>query len=325
MALDILSAAPVIHAVGDIHGQLAALRAMLERLGWQRAGEGWRHPRGERLLFVGDLVDRGPDSRGVVETVRRLVADGEALCLMGNHEFNAVQFHTPDPDAPGEYLRPRKPANERQHQATLGSFQDDPAGLREALAWFRTLPVAVELPHLRAVHACFDPAALAALDTRRGDDGTLWTIPDEAWLPAARRGTPEFAATERVLKGPERDLPHGWRFHDKDGHERAQARLCWWHPAPANWAEATRIAGTPIGFDPEEHAFDDPAWQGYAADERPVLFGHYWNRGPVRFERPNAACLDYSAGKGDRLVAYPVRPDDTGPLQESRAAVLRVG
>jgi len=206
-----------------------------------------------------------------------------------------------------------------------GWRDDTGAGLHEALAWFRTLPVAIELPHLRAVHACFDGTALASMTAARSDAGTLWTIPDDAWLPAARKGTPQFEATERILKGPERELPHGWVFHDKDGHPRSQARLCWWHPAPATWAEATRIAGTPVGFDPADHAFDAPDWRGYGADERPVLFGHYWNTGPLRFERPNAACLDYSAGKGDRLVAYPLGPGDAGPLREDRATVLKVG
>lgn len=297
MVLDILQAAPVLHVVGDIHGQYEALAALLQRLGWRRRGEGWRHAGGERLLFVGHLIDRGPASRAVVETVRRLVADGEALCLMGNHEFDAVQFHTPDPDKPGEYLRPHDhKAHIRQHEATIWDFRNDPAGLAEAVAWFRTLPVAVELPHLRAVHACFAPEALSAMDARCSGDGTLWTMPPAAWPPAARPGAPEFKATEQILKGPECTLPDGWVFQDKDGHLRSHARLCWWHPTPTTRAEATRIAGSPVGFDPGDHRFDAPDWRGYGADERPVLFGHYWNTGPLRFERPNAACLDYSAG-----------------------------
>ena len=44
------------------------------------------HPEGRRLIFVGDLVDRGPDSVGVVDLVRRLVASGRGFCVAGNHD-----------------------------------------------------------------------------------------------------------------------------------------------------------------------------------------------------------------------------------------------
>ena len=46
------------------------------------------------LIFVGELIDQGPDNRGVINTVRPLVESGHAVCLMGNHELNAVLFHT---------------------------------------------------------------------------------------------------------------------------------------------------------------------------------------------------------------------------------------
>lgn len=48
----------------------------------------------DRLIFVGELIDQGPDNRGVINTVRPLVESGHAVCLMGNHELNAVLFHT---------------------------------------------------------------------------------------------------------------------------------------------------------------------------------------------------------------------------------------
>lgn len=47
------------------------------------------------MVFVGDYIDRGPDSLRVVELVRAMVDAGSAVALCGNHEFNAICFNTP--------------------------------------------------------------------------------------------------------------------------------------------------------------------------------------------------------------------------------------
>ena len=80
-----------IDVVGDVHGQLSALRALGQHLGYAVDSD-WSHPGGRVLVFVGDLVDRGEDSFGVCELVMHLVRDGRALCLMGNHEYNLVKW-----------------------------------------------------------------------------------------------------------------------------------------------------------------------------------------------------------------------------------------
>ena len=87
--------------IGDIHGQAATLVALLDKIGWKQRDRRLCPPAGQFQVFVGDLVDRGPESRRAVEIVHELVAQGDAACILGNHEYNAVQFHTPDPDRPG--------------------------------------------------------------------------------------------------------------------------------------------------------------------------------------------------------------------------------
>ena len=73
--------------IGDIHGCLETLRALLAELGFVRAGRwGHRHPRGRRALFLGDYVNRGPAPGGVLSTVHAMVKDGQALAIAGNHE-----------------------------------------------------------------------------------------------------------------------------------------------------------------------------------------------------------------------------------------------
>ncbi|WCE00096.1 polynucleotide kinase-phosphatase [Streptomyces sp. HUAS 31] len=68
--------------VGDIHGCASELEALLGTLGY-RDGV---HPDGRTAIFVGDLVDRGPDSPGVLRRVMSMVKSGNALCVPGNHE-----------------------------------------------------------------------------------------------------------------------------------------------------------------------------------------------------------------------------------------------
>ncbi|MHC3462257.1 polynucleotide kinase-phosphatase [Streptomyces flavovirens] len=68
--------------VGDIHGCSSELDTLLGKLGYVDGA----HPEGRTAVFVGDLVDRGPDSPGVLRRVMSMVAAGNALCVPGNHE-----------------------------------------------------------------------------------------------------------------------------------------------------------------------------------------------------------------------------------------------
>ncbi len=74
--------------VGDVHGCAAELLRLLRRLGYRRPSprRAFRHPAGRRAVFVGDLVDRGPEVVRAARTVMRMVAEGSALSVPGNHE-----------------------------------------------------------------------------------------------------------------------------------------------------------------------------------------------------------------------------------------------
>jgi len=82
--------------IGDVHGCAAELRTLLTRLGWQLEYDGGTavgaaHPAGRQAVFVGDLVDRGPDTPGVLRLVMGMVKGGTALCVSGNHEAKLVR------------------------------------------------------------------------------------------------------------------------------------------------------------------------------------------------------------------------------------------
>jgi polynucleotide kinase-phosphatase len=73
--------------IGDVHGCRAELETLLDRLGYVDGA----HPDGRTAIFVGDLVDRGPDSPGVLRLVMNMVAAGTALCVPGNHEAKLLR------------------------------------------------------------------------------------------------------------------------------------------------------------------------------------------------------------------------------------------
>ncbi|HUR04480.1 MAG TPA: polynucleotide kinase-phosphatase [Nonomuraea sp.] len=82
--------------IGDIHGCRSELETLLGTLGWEiERADGKavtaQHPAGRTAVFVGDLVDRGPDSPGVLRLVMGMVAAGTAICVSGNHEAKLVR------------------------------------------------------------------------------------------------------------------------------------------------------------------------------------------------------------------------------------------
>jgi hypothetical protein len=171
--------------IGDIHGHAAPLERLLGRLGYERRRGVYRHP-DRQVVFLGDFIDRGPAIRETLDIVRRMIDAGVALAVMGNHELNALAFHTPDPHAPGNHLRPHDETNCRQHAETMRQL---PGGeMASALDFFRTLPLWLDLDGLRVVHACWDDRRMARIGGPGGPAGGV----SDAFLAAAcsPRGRP---------------------------------------------------------------------------------------------------------------------------------------
>lgn len=92
----------VVYAIGDIHGRLDLLDDLHRRI---LADSATRTARVRRLVYLGDLVSRGPDSRGVVERVRRWLPPGfERVVLKGNHEDLLLRCHSGEFEAARHWL-----------------------------------------------------------------------------------------------------------------------------------------------------------------------------------------------------------------------------
>lgn len=281
--------------IGDIHGQAGKLRALLRKLGYRPRSGAYRHPQGRTAVFLGDLIDRGPEQVETVSIVRHMVDAGTGRCVMGNHEFNAIGFATLDPDRPGEYLRPRSAKNTGQHAEFLRQVGLDSQRHEELVAWFRTLPPCLELDGIRAVHAWWNRDYV-----QKVGGGTL--LSPSLLTAAFRKGTQESAALDGLLKGMEIELPEGCRFVDRCGIERSQARVRWWLDNPGTYREAA-IAEECEGDSTLDERLPPGLWT-HTWSEKPVFVGHYWLTGTPQALTPTVACLDFSAGGNGPLVGY---------------------
>ena len=298
--------------IGDVHGQFDKLVTLLSHLGYRETSGTWRHP-SRSVIFVGDLIDRGPKQLATVELVRGMVEAGSARCVMGNHEFNAIAWATPDPEHPGEFLRPhRKPGNLQQHQAFLSEFEGTPE-YSEVIAWFKTLPLWLNFGGLRVVHACWHQASIDQLQPLMGLDQTLT---DELVLFGSRKGHWAYQAIEAICKGPEVDLPPGISFKDKEGKVRTEVRVRWWQEDLSTYRKAA--IGPPEEMEKVPDVPMPAEWVGHPYSGPPVAFGHYWFTGKPEVISPRFACLDYSAARAGPLVAY--RWDGEAALSSEKLA-----
>jgi hypothetical protein len=232
---------------------------------------------------------------------------------MGNHEFNAIGWVTPRGNGAG-FLRRHSDKNRAQHAEFLRQVGEGSAEHRAWVAWFRTLPVALSLGGLRAVHAWWhEPyvARVAAGWSARPMDGRAvgQAMSDEFLHAAYAHGSPDWQAMKGLCKGLELRLPASHSFADHGGVERFGVRARWWHEAPRTWRDvaivdaeqAHRVPDHPL---PAEHlaAYWGPAAASPA--QGPTFIGHDWMQGEPVPQSRQVACLDWSAAKQGSLVAY---------------------
>lgn len=281
--------------IGDIHGHAEALIRLLEKLGY-RDHNGYEHPQ-RRALFIGDLIDRGPEVCQVLQIVKRMTDKGSARVIMGNHEYNIICFFTKQEKG---YLREHSSKNKAQVKATLQAFNNSPEELFNWLSWLKTLPLFYENDNLRAVHAAWDQHKINYLKEILPGG----VMSDNFLFQSAQKDTYEHDIIEMLLKGQEIPLPYGAEYKDKDGHIRSSIRVQWWNKLRNKtyqevlFPDEMNVIDIPI----TETLLNDDIY--YPIDEKPVFFGHYWMKGKPRLQQKNVACVDYSIANSGKLVGY---------------------
>jgi hypothetical protein len=290
--------------IGDVHGCAETLKHLLLDLGYRHTDQGFRHP-SRKTLFVGDIVDRGPRVREALHLVRDMCDSGQAQAVLGNHEFYAVAYFTRIAATTGEperWLRSHSHHHNRLIAETLAQFEVYPDEWQSFLAWFKTLPLIIETPHCRVVHACWDVALierfLAICPT---------AVPDDAfWQASADPRSLAAQVFNRLLCGTSMALPPGRAIDGRDGISRKHFRTRFWARSPETYADVV-FQPDPLPEDllAKRLSLDEKTQLVYYGDsEKPVFVGHYWLQGEPAPLKPNLACLDYSAVKFGKLAAY---------------------
>lgn len=296
--------------VGDVHGEHDALVALLMHLGYDTQG---RHPQGRTLVFLGDLCDRGHDSVGVILLVKRLVAEGKAVCILGNHELNLLRGDAKD--GSGWFFDQRAESDRRY----LPFVRPTGSQRVEILRFLEGLPLAMEREDLRIVHAAWQEDEIES--ARQLIDGLAHVHYDQYQ-----------SDVDASLK---RDGRHGRYLDEKNQWaeqlENATQEVPFLH-AIAEYDAASQ-AGNPIRvltsgverkgsvafFSSHKWRFVDRIrWWDEYSDDVPVIVGHYWRMAlpvdrqtvgkgdPDLFEgvdphawhgtRKNVFCVDFSVG-----------------------------
>ena len=299
--------------IGDVHGHADELVNLLTHLGYTDSSEGYLHE-ARKVIFLGDFIDRGEDlvqHKQVLKIVMDMVKHENALAVMGNHEFNALAYHT---EHEGLFLRPHTSKNKKQHQAFLNEFPGDSEEKSAILNFFYSLPLWLEIDGLRVVHACWDINHIQTMNSLCPTHCLDRTLLIEASI----KGTKAFNAIEVLLKGFECELEEGVSFHDKDGNPRSAVRVQWWKQNATKLSEVVLPVGLDIGDAGE--VLVPSNIPKYSASEPPCFIGHYWLDGEPAPLASNVACLDYSVAKRGKLVAY--RWDGEQLLEKSKFSYI---
>lgn len=275
--------------VGDVHGEFEALCQLVQHLGYDAAG---RHPEGRKLVFVGDLCDRGPDSPAVIRMVQNMVNLGHAVCILGNHELNILRGQHKDGN--NWFWNEGSISDEK-----FGAVRSITKAERQPiLDFFASLPVIAHNAELRVVHASWHAASAEVLAA--GPFPSLLQFFNER-----EQHTSDVMERDRFFQDYITEQ-QSWRAHVSD-----QSRAVPFLKATAYMRELRQMAN-PVrvltsGVEaPDSDTFFSGGewrfvqrvrwWDSYT-DPVPVLIGHYWrNPQPVSKSEALARGRDLFAG-----------------------------
>ena len=249
-----------IDIIGDIHGHYAELCKLLEKLGYLFEGNKLIHPENRKLGFVGDFINRGPQSVEVLNLVKSLHEEGTAVAVLGNHEFRLIQDAVAGRKVPSEY--------------------------EPFLPWLRTLPLFIEMETTRMVHAVWHFSSINLLEGKK--------VSDDAFIQETmEKKSPYRKAVSRILSGIKINIPRNLKLIDRFGVERSKGRLKWWMDLKGKpYAECFMSPMKPDIFDLGPSEDELAELEPYGKSEKPVFIGHYCLPPYVPKLSGQVVCLD---------------------------------
>lgn len=300
--------------IGDVHGCAQSLERLLKKMDYQYLNGCYRHA-SRKVIFIGDIVDRGPRVREALHIVKDMVDQGQAEIVLGNHEYNAMCYCTAGRDGSGkQYLREHNARHHRMIRDTLEQFQEHPKEWQDFLAWFREIPLFIDKESFRVVHACWDEETITRFSERCPDH----CIDEDFLHESSDPGSFAGRVIDKLTRGTALELPKGESILGQDGLVRRMFRTKFWSDDPLTYRDVV-FQPDPLPIEMAERrlsAIEKQQLLSYPESEPHLFVGHYWMSGNPAPIKPNIVCLDYSAVKYGRMVAY--RMDDEARLSPDK-------
>lgn len=292
--------------IGDIHGEIDALHALLDQLASRFS------PR-RKLVFIGDLCDRGPDSVGVIEHVQKLIQNDQAWAILGNHEINLLANDAKD--GSGWYFDERDAADQPFYAPYTRATPFQRRAIRN---FFAELPLALQSPTLRIVHATWDSPSIRQIADIKQNDllQAMAHWKEEIESTAAQSGLHERYQEEKrrwakELEDPDHPPPY---LHGVADYEALEQVI---NPIKRLTSGVEARSAQPFYSGNRWRYSDRTAWWNEYTEDIPVVIGHYWrmfdlpsqtkaSRYSMLFNgvsptawhgrKSRVFCVDYSAG-----------------------------
>lgn len=207
--------------IGDIHANAEGLQHLLAELGYR--GLNFTHPDGRIPIYLGNFINGGSENRKVIEIVQKTMERG-AESVIGDQEFKAICYARRGIHG---HIRPHTFKNAADHAGFLDEYPYGTSEYNSVIRWFEALPVYIQKPGFRVIHACWHDNALDVCGPHiRKKDCALKEAAYEAY--DTENPTAFSDALDILLNGPRYNLPRGVTYMGCDGIPGKDAGVLWW-------------------------------------------------------------------------------------------------
>lgn len=284
--------------IGDVHGYATLLKKMLLQLGYKKTESGYSHP-SRKAIFVGDFVNRGPEIRKTIRIIRKMVENGNAFAIIGNHEIYAIIYYLKEKDGSPLIQSPGK--NFLSLYKTINQFSAYSEEWKSHRKWMSNLPLYLDLGEIRIVHACWSEPAIELIKTLESEGKSRKSI----FRKVYKKPKSELSKSIVTLtKGIDFKIPGDLKILNNKGVAPRSYRMRWWEE--------------PIGKTFEEISFESkfvlPQYEipkqiiiqndSYPEEAPIVFFGHYCRHSGPHIIKPNLCCVDSCVAGTKILTAY---------------------
>ncbi len=284
--------------IGDVHGEASMLKKLLKKMGYEKTNGSFSHP-DRKAVFVGDFINRGPEIRKTLRMIRSMVEAGNAYAVLGNHEINAIIYHTKDKQGSLLIRKPNKYF--LSLFKTINEFKLEPLEWKDTLNWLRTLPLFLDFGDIRIVHACWSEKAIEVARSIY----TEGRIKKKVFRTIHKNSDSEISQNVWLLtKGVYLKMPSDLHVRNNKGVMPRSFRIKWWEDPKGKTFKDLSFESKYTLPDYTVPVEILPGVHPYPEDAPLLFFGHYcrWN-GPVII-KPNICCVDSCVTGTSNLTAY---------------------